>query len=202
MLLCNVVLLLLPFTSQITRRTADFSSCSGSPGWGSRMSIFKDVHLLCRRCWNWFNHLPHSPKTGVREDKEVEILPLLVGREGIGFAGYSNNLWRLIFFTFLKGLYWHSCFPNGNFQPERLQRGGPCWLLKLRLICTIGVHMKGAFPWLVSWARCAVTRDFYPAMTALVGPVQIFFSSPYTFHFIYSYRLASWASSRAVSPVF
>jgi hypothetical protein len=36
--------------------------------------------------------------------------------------------------------------------------------------------MKGVLPWLVCWARCAGTRDFCPAMAALVGVVQnIFF---------------------------
>ncbi len=44
---------------------------------------------------------PHSPKAGVREDREVEILPLLAEREGMGVAGNSNNLRRLIYFTFL-----------------------------------------------------------------------------------------------------
>jgi hypothetical protein len=34
MLLFNVVLLFLPFTSQITRRTADFSSLQWQPGVG------------------------------------------------------------------------------------------------------------------------------------------------------------------------
>ena len=47
--------------------------------------------------------------------------------------------------------------------------------------------MKGVLPWLVRWACRASTRDFYPALAALVGPVQkIFFSSLQTilFHFI------------------
>ncbi len=35
-------------------------------------------------------------------------------------------------------------------------------------------------PWLVRWACCAGTRDFCPALAALVGPVQNIFSSPYT----------------------
>jgi hypothetical protein len=32
--------------------------------------------------------------------------------------------------------------------------------------------MKGALPWLVSWAICAGTRNFCSALAALVGPVQ------------------------------
>jgi hypothetical protein len=35
---------------------------------------------------------PHSPNAGVREAKEVEILPLLAEREGMWIAGYSKNL--------------------------------------------------------------------------------------------------------------
>jgi hypothetical protein len=34
------------------------------------------------------------------------------------------------------------------------------------------VHMKGALPWLVRWARRAVTRDFCPALAAFVSTVQ------------------------------
>ncbi len=39
--------------------------------------------------------------------------------------------------------------------------------------------MKGVPPWLVIWARRAGTRDFFPALAALVGPVyKIFFNTP------------------------
>ncbi len=40
--------------------------------------------------------------------------------------------------------------------------------------------MKGVLPWLVRWVRGAGTRDFSPALAALVGPVQNIFLSPYT----------------------
>ncbi len=40
--------------------------------------------------------------------------------------------------------------------------------------------MRGVLPWLVRWAWCAGTRDFCPALAALVGPVQNIFSSLYT----------------------
>jgi hypothetical protein len=36
---------------------------------------------------------------------------------------------------------------------------------------TQGVHMKGVLPWLVRCARRAGTRDFFPALVALVGPI-------------------------------
>ncbi len=37
------------------------------------------------------------------------------------------------------------------------------------------VQMKGVLPWLVPWALCAGTRDVYPALAALVSPVQNMF---------------------------
>jgi hypothetical protein len=45
---------------------------------------------------------------------------------------------------------------------------------------------KGVLPSLVCWARCASTRDFGPALAALVGPVQnsFFLAVHYLFHFI------------------
>ncbi len=51
------------------------------------------------------------------------------------------------------------------------------------------------------WACRAGTRDFGPALAALVGAVQIFFSSHHTlFHFICRHHLACLAGSRAASP--
>jgi hypothetical protein len=36
--------------------------------------------------------------------------------------------------------------------------------------------MEGILPWLVRWARRAGTKDFYPALAAMVSPVKnIFF---------------------------
>jgi hypothetical protein len=37
---------------------------------------------------------------------------------------------------------------------------------------TYGVQMKGVLPYLVHWARRAGTKDFYPALSALVRSVQ------------------------------
>jgi hypothetical protein len=62
--------------------------------------------------------------------------------------------------------------------------------------------MKGVILWLVCWAPCAGTRDFCPALDALVGPVQNIFSPNRTLlHFICPNRPPSWAASRAVSTV-
>jgi hypothetical protein len=80
----------------------------------------------------------------------------------------------------------------GGHQPERLERGSPCRLLKLRLIGAHGVHMKEVLPWLVR------TRDFCPALAALVSQEQNIFSSPHTISIICPNR---WAGSRAASPV-
>jgi hypothetical protein len=45
---------------------------------------------------------------------------------------------------------------------------------------------KRILTWLVRWARRAGTRDFYPALAALVGPVQnIFFPHRALQYFIY-----------------
>jgi hypothetical protein len=59
---------------------------------------------------------------------------------------------------------------NRQVQPERLERGGP--LLKLRRMGTQRVQIKWVLPWLVCWARRALTRDFCTALVALADPVQ------------------------------
>jgi hypothetical protein len=46
-----------------------------------------------------------------------------------------------------------------------------------------------------------VQEIFSPALAALVGPVQFFFSRQTLFQFICLHLPASWASSRAGSPV-
>ncbi len=80
---------------------------------------------------------------------------------------------------------------------ERLERGGPCWLLKPLL------KLRGVFSWLVRWACRAITRDFCSALAALDGPVpNIFFLAVHYFNsFAPSPRPASWAGSCAGSPV-
>ncbi len=57
------------------------------------------------------------------------------------------------------------------------------------------------FSWLVRWACRAGTRDFCSALAALVGPVQILFSSPHTISILCPHRPATWAGSRAGLPV-
>ncbi len=60
-------------------------------------------------------------------------------------------------------------------KPERPERGGPCWLLKLRWMGTQRVQMIGVNSWWVRWADRAGTRDFYSAVTVLVSPEQNIF---------------------------
>jgi hypothetical protein len=63
--------------------------------------------------------------------------------------------------------------------------------------------MKGVMPWLVLGARYTGTKDFCPALDDQVSPVQNMFFLPahYFTVFICPQRLASWADSRAGSPV-
>jgi hypothetical protein len=61
--------------------------------------------------------------------------------------------------------------------------------------------MKGVFPWLVPWTRRADTRDFYPALAALVGPGQNIFPHRTLFLFMCPHRPATWAGSRAGPPI-
>jgi hypothetical protein len=88
-------------------------------------------------------------------------------------------------------------------RPESPERGGPCILLKRRQMGTLIVQIKGILPWLVCWARLAGTRDLYPALAALVSPVQHIFSL--TVHYFNFYVFpsfpATWACSRAGPPV-
>jgi hypothetical protein len=54
----------------------------------------------------------------------------------------------------------------------RLPEGRPLLTVETEANGAHVVHMKRILPWLVRWARCAVTRDFCPALAFLVGPVQ------------------------------
>jgi hypothetical protein len=53
--------------------------------------------------------------------------------------------------------------------------------------------VKGDLPWLVRWARRDSTKEFCPALASLVSPLHTFSLSPH--------RPATWAGSRAGSPV-
>jgi hypothetical protein len=66
----------------------------------------------------------------------------------------------------------------------RLERGGPCWRLKLRWMGTQRVQRKEeVLPWLVRWACRTCTRDFCSALATLFGSLQyIFFPAEHYFH--------------------
>jgi hypothetical protein len=62
--------------------------------------------------------------------------------------------------------------------------------------------MKGIRPWMVCWACRAGKRDFCTALAAGVGPVQKDFFPLHTlFQLFCPHSPASWAGSRAGSPV-
>ncbi len=68
--------------------------------------------------------------------------------------------------------------------PERLKRGGPYWLQKLRWMGTQRVQMKGVLPWLVCWACRAGTRDFVQSWLLQSAQYKIFLSSRTLFQIV------------------
>ncbi len=66
------------------------------------------------------------------------------------------------------------------------------------------VYIRKGSLWLVRWARRAGSIEFCPALAACSSQpsTKYFFSSPHTFHFISPHLRATWAGSRAGSPVF
>ncbi len=124
------------------------------------------------------------------------------------------SLYKLRSFYFIPG---HSCenLSTGHFCcffPERLERGGPSWLLKLRWVGTQRVQMKGDHPWLV---RCVCRarykifffslggslclscryKRFSSALAALIGPVQNCFFL--TVHFFNSFETIAQNAGQA-----
>jgi hypothetical protein len=88
---------------------------------------------------------------------------------------------------------------NQKNSRGRLERGGPCWLLKLEWMETQRVQVNEILPCLVHWACRAGTRDFFSALAPLVD--KIFF--PYRVHYFNSLSQSpsKLAGSRAESPV-
>jgi hypothetical protein len=81
------------------------------------------------------------------------------------------------------------------FLSERDKRGWPLLTFETE---ANGVQMKGALPWLVRWACWAGTRDFCPALAALVGQVQtiIFLTA----HFFSSFVFIAQQAGQAFVP--
>ncbi len=64
-----------------------------------------------------------------------------------------------------------------------------------------GVQKKGVLAWLVPWARCAGTRDFFPALAAQVKNM-FFLTVHYTISFVpIAQQAVQCTGSRAGSPV-
>jgi hypothetical protein len=82
---------------------------------------------------------------------------------------------------------------------SRLERGGPCWVLKLRWMHGDSKEYKWKGSFLSWFVRLVVPRDFY---WALVGTVKLV-PNRILFQFLCPDRFKrSWAGSRAGSPVF
>ncbi len=77
--------------------------------------------------------------------------------------------------------------------PERLERGGPCWLLKLRWMGTQRVQMKVVLSWLVSSLGLSCNEIF---CSAWLAQYKLFFPHYTLFQFLCPHRPASWAGSR------
>ncbi len=84
-----------------------------------------------------------------------------------------------------------------------IERGGPCWLLKLRWMGTLRVQTIGVLPWLVRCTHRAGTIDFCPSLATLVSTVQNITSLTIHIFTLLSrpHRPETWAGRRAGSPV-
>jgi hypothetical protein len=121
--------------------------------------------LQCQR-WRDHSHSLHRYITTSRNGTTMNLLAF--SRTGQNCAGCFN--WAIVEFLRL----------NCHLVPERPERGGSCWQLKLRWMGTQRVQMEGVLPWFLRWSRRAGTRDFYLAFASLVNLVQNIFPQPYT----------------------
>jgi hypothetical protein len=77
-------------------------------------------------------------------------------------------------------------------NPERPERGGPCRLLKLRQMGTLGVHVKEALPWLVHWALHASQERYLSCLDCSSQPSsKYYFPCVTLFHFLSPHRPTS-----------
>ncbi len=109
---------------------------------------------------------------------------------------FLDKLFPVIFY------YGKRCVDNSDSEPgayycsfrETRELLALSWLLKQRWIGAQRVQMKGVLPWLVRWTCRTGTRDFCPALAALVGPVEnIYFLIIHYFNFFCPHRPASYA---------
>jgi hypothetical protein len=108
----------------------------------------------------------------------------------------------LILSVFSENVHWRTV-RYVRTVPERPE-GWPLLTVEIEVMGTQRVQMKGVpLCMVVRWARRAGTRDFYPALAALVSPVQnIFFLTVHCCISIYvSSSPSKLAGSRAGPPV-
>ncbi len=82
------------------------------------------------------------------------------------------------FHSILKTLFRHKM--HVKICARETRERWPLLTVEMRWMGIKRVQVKGALSWLVSWACRAGTREFCSTLSALVGPVQNIFSSPYT----------------------
>jgi hypothetical protein len=128
----------------------------------------------------------------------------LVWRNRKKISQIIKDYFYLLFFLLI--ILWFTYIMEIQELCQRDQRRvGPCWRLKMGWMGTQREQMKGALSWLVRlarWAPRAGTRDFYPALAALVSPAQnIIFLAVYYFNLCVPHHPATWAGSRSVLPV-
>ncbi len=113
----------------------------------------------------------------------------------------AGGCWGVYIYT--THIQWFMLWkPYPMVGPERPERGGPCWVLKLRWTGTHRLQMEGVPPWLVRpWARRAGTRDFILPWLLWSALNKLFFPHHTLFQFMCPHRPATWAGSRAGPPV-
>jgi hypothetical protein len=96
-------------------------------------------------------------------------------------------------YNIFMGLYPKYSHP----APRETREGWPLQTVKTEPMEAYGEQIKGVFLNLVCLACRVGTRDLHPGVTALVSPVQIFFSLPHTFSlYVSPHRPATWAVGR------
>jgi hypothetical protein len=84
---------------------------------------------------------------------------------------------------------------------ERRERGGPCWLLKLRWMRTLRGQMKGVLSWLVLWACRARYKRFLFCLSCSSRPsTKYFFPHRTLFQFLWSPSPSKLGSGQEAVP--
>jgi hypothetical protein len=102
----------------------------------------------------------------------------LIRREIILALKNGRNIEYICFTLCFVGSFW-------LFWPERLESGGPCWLLKLRWMGTRRVQMNGILTWLVGslGLSCRYKRFFFCLGCSSRPSTKYFFTIVHFFNF-------------------